>query len=81
VNASTCIGLTTSGPVNVSASAISVGGQDASSINLTAHTVRVDATSFAWGEHQVRTMGDKITSDDFSDEVFIFNCGSASTVL
>lgn len=33
------------------------------------------------GENKVRTMADKVTSDDFSDEVFIFNCGTASTVL
>ena len=81
LNAATYIGLTASGPIDVSASSVTVGGPDTNDIGLTAGTVGVEAINFTWNGNQVRTMGDKITSDDFSDEVFIFNCGTASTVL
>ena len=43
-------------------------------LEVTDKTVNIDLTGY-------RTTTDKITSDDLSDEVFIFNCGSATTLI
>lgn len=81
VYAASAMSFTTTGPVNVSGGDITVGGQDTNTMNLTAGTVGVEATSFTLNGNKVRTMADKITSDDFADEIFIFNCGTATEVI